>query len=162
GRAGARLRPFGKPAGAIRWRLVATRRLWSRGSGPKAQMLLLGAKAEDAAGGIDRPSPGRDVHRGVITIGGWALIWSTTIARIEVYLGEHRLGRARLGLPRRDLAEAIDAPGAATAGFELVTNLAHWPGGDGDAELRAVAHGVGGRLLELDPVTIRIAPARTG
>ena len=49
---------------------------------------------------------------------------SSTTARVELWLGERALGRARLGLPRRDVYEASGNARGLASGFELTVNLA--------------------------------------
>jgi len=112
-----------------------------------------------AKGHLDPPSSGRLVRRGAIAFHGWTLFASGPCKRVEVLLGGEPLGRARLGLPRPDVCEALElAPGEAT-GFELPVNLDRWPGGDGEASLRAIATGPAGERLELGPVELTVAPA---
>jgi glycosyltransferase involved in cell wall biosynthesis len=108
---------------------------------------------------LDSPAPKGLTPRGVLTIEGWALFPAAATVRVEVHLGEHRLGRARLCVPRPDVHEATGLPLAATAGFALTANLADWPGPDGHAELRAVAFNASGESFELPPVSIVVAPA---
>ena len=57
-----------------------------------------------------------------------------------------------------DLARRLDAT-AGLAGFELKADLGSWPGPDGDALLRCVAHGPGGERHEIS-ATVSVVPAR--
>jgi D-inositol-3-phosphate glycosyltransferase len=46
------------------------------------------------------------------------------------------------------------------AGFELVADLAEWPGPDGDTTLRVIATSVTGERLELEPTPVTVGPKR--
>jgi len=108
---------------------------------------------------LDAPAQGAIVERGAFTVSGWAIFPAAPTARVEVELGGHPLGLAQLGVARLDLGEQSESRDAAVAGFELATDLAAWPGGDGEAVVRVVATSVTGARLELAPRTIVVAPA---
>jgi glycosyltransferase involved in cell wall biosynthesis len=112
-------------------------------------------------GNLDIPGPSSLVCRGVVTIIGWVLFPATPTARVDIWLGEHHLGRARLCLPRPDVLESTGIALGAAAGFALTTDLSDWPGPDGYTELRAVASSVRGEGLELEPVPVIVAPLPT-
>ena len=109
-------------------------------------------------GRIDSPAAAGVVPRGITWIRGWATFPTGPCRRVEVHLGGELLGLARLGGARADLATRLDAT-AGLSGFELKTDLATWPGPDGDAVLRCVAHGPDGERHEIS-ATVSIAPAR--
>jgi len=112
-----------------------------------------------AEGCLDAPAAGRLLRRGALAFRGWTAFPSGPARRVELWLGEEPLGRARLGLPRPDVGRARGwEPGAAT-GFELTANLESWPGENGVTSLRAVATGPAGERLELGPLALTIAPA---
>jgi glycosyltransferase involved in cell wall biosynthesis len=83
---------------------------------------------------------------------------SDPTARVEVWLGEHSLGRARLCLPRPDVLDATDIQLGATSGFDLTTDLSNWPGANGETTLKVVATSVTGERFELRPVPVTVAP----
>jgi D-inositol-3-phosphate glycosyltransferase len=76
--------------------------------------------------------------------------------RVEAWLDDLRLGRARLGLPRPDVRCAIDVPVADVSGFELNADLEELGVTAGEALLRVVATDAEGRTLELGPVSVRV------
>ncbi len=156
------------------WRLRATRRIWRPGARPEMPLLEPEPEPEppDPAelvepvpeGSIDLPLDGAIVPRAPITFHGWALFPSGPTARVEVWLGEESLGRARVGVPRPDVSQAADLSAEVAPGFELTATLQSWPGEDGEASLRAVATSFAGERLELDPLPLKIvsAPAPRG
>ncbi len=141
---------------SFRWRLKATRRLWRAGA--IVDIPLIPPEFFDAVarGQLDRPKPGARIDREVLKARGWALFPSSPTARVELWLGEHPLGRARLGIPRPDIETLSENPLAATAGFEIVADLGGWsPGADG-ASLRALATSTEGETYELPPVAVTV------
>jgi glycosyltransferase involved in cell wall biosynthesis len=137
----------------VRWRLRATRRIW-RAEATSGMPLLPTEPIPD--GRIDEPTDGETLHRETAWVRGWATFPTGPCTRVEVLLGGHRLGLARLGVARVDLARQLDAT-AGLSGFELKEDLATWPGPDGEAELRCVAHGPGGERHELT-ATVTVEP----
>jgi len=93
-----------------------------------------------------------------LMVQGWACLADGAARRAEVWLGDAILGRARVGVPRPDLADALDRPEAVLAGFELTVDAdeARRLVGAGEAEVRVVVTGVSGRVFELAPVPIEI------
>jgi D-inositol-3-phosphate glycosyltransferase len=126
----------------LRWRLRATRGIWLPG--------------RFKTGWIDVPSPDAQVGASALDVRGWALFPSGPPVRVEAWLDDHHLGRARLGLPRPDVRCAIDAPVADVSGFELSVDLEELDRPAGDASLRVIATDAGGRTLELGPVSIQV------
>ena len=109
-------------------------------------------------GRIDEPAAGRILPRGIVWVRGWATFPTGPCTRVEVHVGDHLLGAARLGVARVDLGRRL-GPVAGLSGFELKEDLTGWPGTDGDADLRCVAHGPGGERHELT-TRVTVAPAR--
>ena len=112
------------------------------------------------AGHIDTPSPDTALRRGALSIRGWALFPSEPTARVELWLGEELLGRARLGFPRPDVADCFDFPAAAVSGFEFTANLAEWDGDDGGAILRTSVTSVTGDCFELEAIPLTVSPPK--
>jgi D-inositol-3-phosphate glycosyltransferase len=138
----------------LRRRLGATRRLWfptpgSESPAPIDCVVL-------PAGKLDIPGPGAELPRAPVSFEGWAMFRSGPAVRVELWLGDESLGRARLGLPRPDVHSVTAGPGGAVSGFAHTVNLAARP--EGELELRAVATGAAGERLELDSVRFRLAP----
>ncbi|HEY7255558.1 MAG TPA: glycosyltransferase family 4 protein [Solirubrobacterales bacterium] len=138
----------------VRWRLRATRRIW-RTEATSGMPLLPPEPIPD--GRIDAPSAGESLPREIAWVRGWATFPTGPCTRVDVHLGEHLLGVARLGVGRDDLARQLN-PTAGLSGFELKEDLATWSGPDGEAELRCVAHGPRGERHELS-ATVTIEPA---
>ena len=139
----------------IRWRLRATRLLWRPGAAPEFAARV----GELALGQIDSPEPA-SAASGSLSVRGWALFPSGPAARVELWLGDRSLGRARLGLPRPDLHALTAEPSGAICGFSLAADLSELEGPDEAVELRGRATGVEGERLELGPVELRLSAPR--
>lgn len=139
----------------IRWRLRATRLLWRPGAAPEFAARV----GELALGQIDSPARHSTVS-GSLAVRGWAMFPSGPAAKVELWLGERSLGRARLGLPRPDVHALTAEPRGAICGFSLAADLSDYEGPDEAVELRAVATGIGDERLELGPVKLRLSEAR--
>ena len=106
-------------------------------------------------GAIDAPISGLSLPREPTSISGWALIDGRPPRRVELSLGGHPLGPARLGIGRPDVRDATGCPAAVAAGFGIELDLRRWPGKGGDSQLEAVAIGDRGATLALTkPVTV--------
>jgi D-inositol-3-phosphate glycosyltransferase len=140
----------------LRWRLRAMRRLWSAGAEP--DMTFLGPQPPEAGavGEIDNPLPGMEIDTEALRIVGWIAFTDRPTARIEIWLDNEPLGRARLGLPRVDVGENTDLALAPVSGFELDADLSDAPR-PGEAQVRVVATSVDGAIYAMDPVPITIA-----
>lgn len=136
-----------QPLNRIRWRLRATRLLWRPGAAPD----FVARVGQIPLGQIETPGAFSPAS-GSLSIQGWALFPSGPAARVELWLGDRALGRARLGIPRPDLHALTADPGGAVCGFSLAADLGD--AADGSAELHAVATGVEGKRLELGPVAL--------
>ncbi len=109
-------------------------------------------------GSLDWPPAGAAVERGAVTLHGWMLFPEGVTATVELWLGDHPLGRARLGLPRRDVSDLTGNPRGMASGFEMKTNLANWPGPDGESMLRTIATSVAGERFELPETPVTVGP----
>ena len=134
------------------------RRLWSRGAKPEMTMLKIETGIDEAIGKFDHPTDGALLERAATTFNGWVLFPADPAARVDLWLGEHSLGRARLGLPRPDVYASTGIQLGATAGFDLTTDLARWEGDDGNAVLRAVATSASGERFEMPPAQVVLEP----
>ena len=79
-------------------------------------------KARRPQGAIDSPRPGESVSRQSFTVIGWALWPPEPVARVEIAIDGVPAGRARLGLPRSDIASRhhlLTTPEASICGFEF-------------------------------------------
>jgi glycosyltransferase involved in cell wall biosynthesis len=147
-------------ANAVHWRLRAMKRLWSAEAEP--EMPFLGPERPEggSVGQIDYPLAGSEVHGETLNISGWVAFESGPTTRIEIWLDDRSLGRARLGIPRGDVAEMNDLPHAPVAGFEMTADLSEAlaAGAAGPATLRMVATAADGRSFEAERVPIVLAP----
>lgn len=112
------------------------------------------------AGNIDAPVF-RDEVSDTLVVQGWACLADGAARRAEVWLGDELLGRARVGVPRPDLADALDRPEAVLAGFELTADAdeARRLVGAGETRVRVVVTGITGRVFEPPSVPIEILEA---
>jgi D-inositol-3-phosphate glycosyltransferase len=108
-------------------------------------------------GDINVPASGAVVEGDVVQVLGWCLFPGSTVARVEVTVGAAQPQRARLGMPRPDVATECTHPSAPVCGFEY---MAHVPPGGSEVTVTARAWSADGRELELEPVTFAArAPA---
>lgn len=149
---------FDERLNGLRWRLRAMRRLWSADAEP--DMTFLGPQPPDggAIGEIDNPRPGLVVDTEALRILGWLAFTDSPTGRIEVWLDEEPLGRARVGLPRTDVSTLTNLELAAVSGFELEADLSAVPR-PSRAHVRLVATAVDGHRYEMDPVPIELVEA---
>lgn len=87
---------------------------------------------------------------------GWALFGSEFTAAVEVSVDGRELGRARLGLPRPDLAMVSDVDAAPVCGFEFWVGRADVAPDAEHVTLEAEVRGTHGSRLRLRPVTVPI------
>ncbi|MFL5873310.1 MAG: glycosyltransferase family 4 protein [Solirubrobacterales bacterium] len=143
--------------GSLRWRLRGTRALWRRGATPEdiASAVPAGPMRTEPLGQLDGPETGDWIEGSAISVRGWLFFPRAATARIEVFLGGHSLGLARVGAPRLDVAEVWEGPRAAS-GFELDAELGEWGGEEGEQDLLVVATSVAGEKFELEPVRVKV------
>ena len=145
----------------LRWRWRTTLRIWRLGADPEVPELEPEPEEPVPAGHLDLPAEGGVVRREPITFHGWARFPSGPVSQVELWLGEVPLGRARLGMPRPDVSQALELTLEEAPGFELTVNLESWPGENGETNLRAIATSIAGEELEIEPLPLRIVPAMT-
>lgn len=102
---------------------------------------------------LDFPAPGTRFEGDVVTLSGWVVFEGAVTSRVEAWLGERPLGRARLGLRREDVAALHQTPDAAVSGFELRAGIDDYEPEE-ELELRVVATSTAGERLELEPVPV--------
>ena len=111
-----------------------------------------------SAGHVDFPTPGAKLRSDEIVLSGWASFEDGPLARVEAWLGEAHLGRARLGLSRPDVAAVHPGPDAGVSGFELRAGLERrGEEGEREALLRVVATSTGGERREFEPIPVVLA-----
>jgi len=104
-----------------------------------------------AAGGINRPSGSAPVPRDALRFSGWAALESEPVARVDVLVDGRRIGRARLGLPRRAI-DSFPAPEAPVSGFDYPLRPGELHARDGDRiKLEALVTGVEGTEFVIVP-----------
>lgn len=143
----------------LRWRLRATLRVWTPGASPDLPMIEPPPVVPEPEGSLDLPTGAPVLRRGPVTLHGWSRFPSGPTSRVEVWLGEQSLGRARIGVPRPDVSAALELTPREALGFELTTNLIAWPGEDGETELRATATSCAGERFEIEPLALKVAGA---
>jgi hypothetical protein len=88
-------------------------------------------------GHIDQPRPGTVTTGGMLEVIGWVLPREASLLEVQVTFGDQVLARTATPTTRPDLAAAFaDIPGAGTAGFRLLVDLADLPSA---AELIVIA-----------------------
>lgn len=107
-------------------------------------------------GFVDFPPAGAEVQRSSITVRGWALVNGSMASRLELFLDGSPPFRARLGVPRSDVATIHNIPDAAISGFERIVDFSLVPEGTGSLTLRAVAYGLDGAAHNLPLTEFRL------
>lgn len=146
------MRSLGEHLAGLRWRLRATRRVWRAGVTPNMPILPPGPMGVD--GRLDDPEAGTSLRGETLYARGWAVFPSGPAARVELWLGEQPLGRARVGLPRPDIKALTDDALAGASGFELIADLGDLEAKAGKTVVRAIATSAGGERHELPPVPV--------
>lgn len=144
----------------LRWRLRATRRVWSKGADPGDTFLEPERENVQTMGEIDVPGPGAEIAGPVFIVRGWALFPASPTANVEIRVNGKPVGRARLAHLRPDIAAGWEAPGAISSGFELAIEreLVELP--EGPATVEVVVSGLSGERQVLGPVEVVIADPR--
>jgi D-inositol-3-phosphate glycosyltransferase len=107
------------------------------------------------AGSIDQPAAGASIPNDELVVRGWALFEDGAAASVEVWLEGVPLGRARLGLRRDDVGDALDDTDAPICGFELRAGLD--PADARQATVKVVATSSGGEPHEFEPIAVTVA-----
>jgi glycosyltransferase involved in cell wall biosynthesis len=144
----------------LRWRGRAMRRLWSPGAQPEMPFLPP-IKIPDTTGGkLDHPGAGVVLDEGTIGFGGWVAFEVAPTARVDGWLDETYLGRARTGIERPDVAAAKDLPFAALSGFEFSADVRELPAARrvGTGSVRVIATSVEGERFEFEPIPVELRP----
>lgn len=152
---------FDERANGIRWRLRAMRRLWAPQAQPGMTFLAPEPPEEEAMGAIDHPPPDAKLSGELFVVSGWAAFKVGPTTRVEVWLDDRFVGRARLAQPRIDIEEGKEMSHGGTSGFELTLDLetVRREHAAERAELRVVAYGTGGQRYDLDPVAVSLSSA---
>lgn len=108
-------------------------------------------------GSIDTPDGSAPMRREAMVVKGWAVGRSSPVSFVDVWLDGYLLGRAGLGRPRPDVAEALDDQDAELSGFELRHALAPLDSLRDHAVLRARVTLLDGTRAHLPTVETRLA-----
>ncbi len=122
------------------------------------------AKAREPQGAIDGPRAGEAVPRDAFVVSGWALWPAAPVARVEIALDGEPAGRARIGLPRPDVAsraEQLGRPGAWICGFEFRAAPAELPADAAEVRVDAVAVRTDGERFALPAATVALVAPRS-
>ncbi|MGE5335961.1 MAG: glycosyltransferase family 4 protein [Nitrososphaerota archaeon] len=147
---------FSERLSGLRWRLRASRRLWSRGAEPGDTFLSPEREEIQPMGEIDIPGPGAEVTGPVFTVRGWALFPGSATVRVEIVIDGAVVDNARLAHLRPDVAQGWDIPEALSSGFELNLERDVTPLPEGPVTVEAVAWSLAGDRQELGPVEVTI------
>ena len=138
----------------LRWRLRASRRLWSGGAHPTESFLPPIPQQPEPMGKIDVPGPGAEIEGPLFFVRGWALFPQSPTTNVEIRLNGEPIGRARLAHLRPDVVQNWDVPEAISSGFELAIEreVAELP--EGPAAVEVVATSVAGERQVFGPVEV--------
>lgn len=132
-----------------------------RARGSLSSLMRATAPPKDRAVWIDQPVSGAIVRGSVLLVRGWALFESGMASRVEVRLGGELLGRARLAVPRLDVAASYRSPDALFSGFELDAFVGDVGRGPDAPWLTVICHGVDGEIAEAAPLLLRLEEPAT-
>jgi D-inositol-3-phosphate glycosyltransferase len=106
---------------------------------------------------IDEPAADTTVDRLPMRVRGWAMFPTESVTRVEVTVDGRPVGLARIGLPRRDVAEVCGCADAPISGWEH--ELVAEGGFDlsGRVTLGGTAHGSAGGTVPFASVSVNIA-----
>ena len=147
---------FAQRLKGLRWRLRASRRLWSLGVEPDDGFLPTEPGEVQPMGEIDIPQPGATATGPVFAVRGWVLFPQSATARIEVMVDGKAIGNARLAHLRPDVAAGWDIPEAISSGFELNIERDVIPLPEGPVTVTAIAWSLAGERKTLDPVELTV------
>jgi D-inositol-3-phosphate glycosyltransferase len=111
-------------------------------------------------GYIDSPIAESTVELGPVQLLGWCLFPGASVTCVELSVGGAPPQRARLGMPRADIARFSDHPDAPICGFEYVVDLRRLGAAGGGVAVTGVAHASDGRRLSLGPLELNVAARR--
>jgi D-inositol-3-phosphate glycosyltransferase len=149
------MKTAGDRLNGLRWRMRAMRRLWSGGVEPEMPFLAPGPSDGNPVGKVDVPAEMAQIEDELLYVSGWAIFPSAPLARVEVWLDDESLGRARVGVERSDLGDLIDIPWARFAGFELSADLGKRERSE-VATLRVRSIGTDGKRHDLESISVEI------
>ena len=97
-------------------------------------------------GRLDEPEDGADIEGPVYWVRGYAPPVASGLARVSIRLNGRRIGLARIGCVRLDIAGITDHPHAAVCGFEFLALADDLPRDGGTVEITAEATGLDGSV----------------
>jgi glycosyltransferase involved in cell wall biosynthesis len=106
---------------------------------------------------VDRPQDGWIVSLLPATVAGWAMFPRESVVRIDMTVNGNPAGRARLGLPRLDVAARCDCVDAPVSGWEHALDARVLPPRAHEAILGGTVHGSAGGKIALPEVRVGIA-----
>lgn len=109
-------------------------------------------------GFLDAPRPGDTIGRELSRVYGWAVDRQGSVA-VDVEVDGELAGRAGLGMPRIDVADALGDPGALFAGWECLLDLHAIAAGRRSLRVEAVARARTGERVSLGAVTVAVDEA---
>ncbi|MFL6201444.1 MAG: glycosyltransferase [Thermoanaerobaculia bacterium] len=109
-------------------------------------------------GFLDSPQSGSTLAPGLFQVLGWAFDDRGSVA-VDVEVDGELVDRARLGLPRPDVAGALGDPNALFAGWECVLDLDALAAGRRSLRLEALAHARAGGRVSLGTASLHVGDA---
>jgi D-inositol-3-phosphate glycosyltransferase len=148
------VKTLGERLNGLRWRLRAMRRLWSPGMAPEMPFLEPDPIDVVAHGEIDYPRAGDRIEGETLLVRGWTIFPGSPPSRVEAWLGDMPIGRARLAIERPDLEDHSGLAATRLGGFELTVDVETLPDVQGEQEIRVVATSAAGERLDLGSVPV--------
>jgi D-inositol-3-phosphate glycosyltransferase len=106
-------------------------------------------------GFLDAPQPGTAVGQAIFRVLGWAIDHRGSVP-VDIEVDGELAARARIGVPRPDVAEALGDPSLVFAGWECLLDLHAIAAGRSSLHIEALAHARSGERVSIGNATVAI------
>ncbi len=106
-------------------------------------------------GFLDAPRPGTTVGQEIFRVLGWAIDDRGSVP-VDIEVDGEVVARARIGMPRPDVADALGDPSLVFAGWECLLDFHAIAAGRRSLHIEAVAHARSGERVSIGTATIAI------
>ena len=115
--------PVGLPSFKVRFAPDLGEGVPAPGTGVGSASHQASAAAAVYQGTLEEPAEGSRLGREVVRVTGWTLLDASHVSSVEILVNGRSVGRARIGLSRPDVHDALPVPHAWISGFEARVDL---------------------------------------